>query len=97
MKVRSYGMTKQKVTLTIDSEQIEALRSLVGARSLSASVEAAIAAHVGKLKHLRAVDEWLAELEADYGPVPTETLEWAAQIFDQWEAATKPKRSKRTT
>jgi len=38
------------------------------------------------VKHLAAVDEWLAELERDFGPIPPETLEWAAQITDQWES-----------
>lgn len=35
---------------------------------------------------LAAVDEWLDEMEAEYGPVPQELLDWAAQIFDAWEA-----------
>jgi hypothetical protein len=29
--------------------------------------------------HLAAVDEWLAELELEHGPVPPDTLEWAAR------------------
>ena len=33
-----------------------------------------------------AVDEWLAELERAHGPVPAETLEWAAQLVEQWDA-----------
>ena len=94
MKVRSHIM-KQKVTLTIDSEQLDALRSLVGSRSLSATVEAAIATHVAKLQHLRSVDEWLAELESEHGPVPTETLEWAAQLVDRWDAERRRGRKRR--
>src|SRR5260221_3860246 len=45
-KVLLSGMAKEKVTLTLDSENLAALRSLVGSRSLSASVDRAIAAHV---------------------------------------------------
>jgi hypothetical protein len=77
-------MAKEKVTLTLDSEHLAALRSLVGSRSLSASVDRAIAAHVDRMKHLAAVDEWLEELEDAHGPIPTETLEWAGQLIDDW-------------
>jgi hypothetical protein len=79
-------MGKEKVTLTLDSDQLQELRSLVAARSLSAAVDAAIAAYAARLRHLTAVDEWLAELEREHGPVPPETLEWAAQLVDHWEA-----------
>ena len=34
----------------------------------------------------QAVDEWLAELGAQNGPIEPETLEWAARIVDGWEA-----------
>ncbi|MPY94632.1 MAG: CopG family transcriptional regulator [Acidimicrobiia bacterium] len=80
-------MAKEKVTLTLDAEQLGELRTLVGARSLSATVDIAVAAHLAKLRHLQAVDEWLAELERDHGPVPPETLEWAAQVIDRWSAS----------
>lgn len=79
-------MAKEKVTLTLDSSQLEELRRLVGARSLSAAVDSAVAAHLARLRHLQAVDEWLVELEREYGPVPNETIEWAAHIVDQWTA-----------
>lgn len=77
-------MPKEKVTLTLDTEQLEELRSLVDARSLSSTVDHAVGAYLARLRHLRAVDEWLAELEADHGPVDPETLEWAARIVDDW-------------
>jgi len=78
-------MPKEKVTLTLDTAVVEELRSLVGNRSLSASVEAAAAAYVARLRHLAAVDEWLAELELEHGPVPPETLEWADRLVRDWE------------
>jgi hypothetical protein len=78
-------MAKEKVTLTLDGAQLAELRSAVGARSLSAAVDNAVAAYLAKLRHLAAVDEWLTELERDHGPIPPETLEWAAQLVDQWE------------
>ena len=78
-------MAKEKVTLTLDGSQLEELRRLVGARSLSAAVDSAVAAYLARLRHLTEVDEWLAELERDHGPVPPETLEWAAQLVEQWD------------
>lgn len=41
------------------------------------------------LRHLAAVDEWLAELDREHGPVPVETLEWAAHLIEDWEV-TRP-------
>ena len=85
-------MTKEKVTLTLDSATLGALRKLVGARSLSAEVQRAVAERVAKLQHLAAVDDWLRELDAVHGPVPTETLDWAAKQVDQWAAAQSKRR-----
>lgn len=91
-------MPKEKVTLTLDAENLAALRSLVGPRSLSASVDAAISARVALLTHFAAVDEWISEMDADHGPVPSETLEWAARLVDDWEASrVSPKTSKRVS
>jgi hypothetical protein len=78
-------MARVKVTLTLDGDRVEELRQLVGARSLSAAVDNAILAYLAHLRHLTAVDEWLAELEREHGPVPPETLEWAARLVDEWE------------
>lgn len=90
-------MPKEKVTLTLDSSRLKDLRDLVGARSLSAAVDDAVAAHVIRLRHLSAVDDWLAELERTHGPIPPETIEWAAQIVERWEAkATAPRKPRRT-
>lgn len=86
-------MAKEKVTLTLDGDQLEELRRTVGARSLSAAVDSAVAAYLAHVRHLAAVDEWLVELEREHGPVPNETLEWAAQLVEQWDAG----RSQRST
>jgi hypothetical protein len=90
-------MAKEKVTLTLDAAKLQELRSLVGARSLSAGVDEAIEAYVQHKRHLGAVDEWLAELERQHGPVPIETLEWAARLVDQWDAARRGRRRKRAS
>jgi len=83
-------MPKEKVTLTLDTEQLAELRSLVGARSLSSTVDQAVGSYLSRLRHLRAVDEWLAELQAEHGPVGPETLEWAARIVDEWASTGEP-------
>lgn len=77
-------MAKEKVTLTLDAENLAALRARVGSRSVSATVDAALAAYVAHLRHLAAVDEWLVELDQEHGPIPPETLEWAARLVDDW-------------
>ena len=86
-------MTKEKVTLTLDAENLAALRSLVGPRSLSAAIDAALAERVARLRHLAAVDDWLAELDAAHGPVAHETLEWAARLVDEWDAKHRRRRA----
>jgi len=86
-------MAKEKVTLTLDAENLASLRSLVGSRSLSASVDRAIAAHVARVKHLAAVDEWLGELESAHGPIPQESLDWAGRLVDDWARRSKRRRA----
>ena len=53
---------------------------------MSAAVDAALAAYLDRLRHLAAVDEWLVELDREHGPVPPETLEWAAHLIENWES-----------
>ena len=79
-------MPREKVTLTLDAVRLQELRALVGARSLSSAVDSAVLAYLGRLRHLAAVDDWLLELEREHGPVPPETLEWAARLVDEWAA-----------
>lgn len=88
-------MAKEKVTLTLDSDQLAELRRAVGARSLSATVDSAVAAYLARIRHLSAVDDWLAELEREHGPIPTETLDWAAQLVGQWATGSRPRRGRR--
>lgn len=79
-------MAREKITLTLDAARLGELRRVAGARSLSAAVDSAIDAQLARLRHLEAVDEWLIELERQHGPIPSETMEWAARIVDRWEA-----------
>jgi hypothetical protein len=79
-------MAKEKVTLRLDASALAELRERVGPRSLSATVDAAVNAHLERMRHLAAVDEWLLEMEREHGPVPPQPLEWAARIVDAWTA-----------
>jgi len=89
-------VAKEKVTLTLDAAQLEELRRVAGARSLSAAVDSAVVAYLARLRHLAAVDDWLAEMERDHGPIPNETLEWAAQLVEQWDAQrSRPSKGRR--
>jgi hypothetical protein len=85
---------REKVTLTLESGQLQELRALAGARSLSAAVDNAVRAYLARLRHLRAVDEWLAEMEREHGPVPPETLAWAARVVGEWEAGRGKRRQR---
>lgn len=79
-------MAREKVTLTLDAEDMAELRERVGSRSLSAAVNSAVRAYLDRLRHLAAVDDWLEELEREHGPIPPETLEWAARLVDDWDS-----------
>jgi hypothetical protein len=85
-------MAKEKVTLTLDSTILSTLRKLVGGRSLSAEVERAVTERVARLQHLASVDDMLRELDEAHGPIPAETLDWAAKQVDAWVAPSAPKR-----
>ncbi len=89
-------MAKEKVTLTLDAAQLDELRRIAGARSLSAAVDSAVSAYLAKQRHLAAVDDWLTELEREHGPITPETLEWAAQVVERWDTDRgKPRRTRR--
>jgi hypothetical protein len=87
-------MPREKITLTLDGHRLQELRQRVGARSLSAAVDSAVLAYLARLRHLAAVDDWLVELERDHGPVPPETLDWAARLVEGWQS-TRAKRRRR--
>jgi hypothetical protein len=87
-------MSKEKVTLTLDSDNLRELRSLVGARSISETVDTAVGAYLARLRHLKQVDEWLAEMDREHGPIPPQTLEWAAKMVQDWESRGERRRRK---
>ena len=79
------AVAKERSPLTLDAGQLEELRRITGARSLSVAVDAAVAAYLARIRRLASVDEWLAELEREHGPIPNETLDWAANLVDEWD------------
>ena len=85
-------MAKEKVTLTLDTATLTAFRKLVGNRSLSAEVERAVTERMAKLQHLAAVDDLLRELDEAHGPIPADTLDWAAKEVAEWASPVQPKR-----
>lgn len=82
-------MAKEKVTLTLDSEQLGELRRLIDARSLSSTVDEAVRAYLAHQRHLDAVDRWLDELEERFGPVDADAQTWAAGVMERWDAAAR--------
>lgn len=88
-------MPREKVTLTLDTTQLQELRETAGARSLSVAVDRAVGTYLARVRHLRAVDQWLADLERQHGPVAPETLAWAAKLVREWESA-RARRRRRT-
>ena len=80
-------MAKEKVTVTLDAGRLAELRTLVGGRSLSAALDAALETHVRRLRHFAAVDGWLAEMDAEHGPVSAADLDRAEREVAQWAAA----------
>jgi hypothetical protein len=83
-------MPVEKVSLSLDAELVARARRVAGHRGLSALVNEALRI---KLQHerLRAV---LAEMDAEFGPVPTAELERARAAWPERDAPRrKPRRS----
>jgi hypothetical protein len=72
--------------LAVAERQGAELRHIAGAGGLSPAVDAAVSVYLAKWRHLAGVDDWLAELEREHGPVPPEAVEWAVQVIERWEA-----------
>jgi post-segregation antitoxin (ccd killing protein) len=71
------GTIKRSVTL--DKRLDEKAHALVGDRGFSALVNTALATELQR----RRIDDWLAEREAELGPIPDEALERAKRAIDQ--------------
>lgn len=78
-------MAKRKITVTVDDDLVDAVQTL-GAESLSAAVNAALAAEVERRARAAALRRLLAGWDVAYGPVPDDTMAQAAAAFDDADA-----------
>ena len=70
-------------TITLARKHADAISALVGDGEFSAFVDEAIAE---RLQHLR-IDEWLAEQEAKFGPIPDDMRRKAEKVWtDVWRS-----------
>lgn len=76
-------MSKETITVVLDGELVAELRQLRDPQTLFATVEAVLKDRVQHLRHLVAVDEWLAEMETEDGPVSPGERAWAEAVFDR--------------
>lgn len=73
-------MAKRKITVTVDEALVDAAK--VGSDSLSAVVNAALAAEVDRRARAAALGQRLAEWEATMGPIDGEAADAARRAFD---------------
>jgi len=77
-------MAKRKITVTVDEELVAMVQDL-GAASLSAVVNDALAAQADHLARRRALEAMLLEWDHQFGSVSDEDRAWAAGAFDEVE------------
>jgi hypothetical protein len=82
-------MAKRKITVTVDEDLVETVQAL-GSESLSAVVNAALAAEVERRARAAALGRMLAEWDAAFGPVSEEATAAAARAFDDADAVAAP-------
>lgn len=74
------GMSKRRVTLTLDEDLVEAFQQREG-RSLSAVVNAVLREEIESENHRKAAMRWLEDLDAKYGKAtPEESAEIEAWL-----------------
>ncbi|MCA1846381.1 MAG: type II toxin-antitoxin system CcdA family antitoxin [Actinobacteria bacterium] len=78
-------MAKRKITVTVDEELVDTVSAL-GAESLSAVVNEALAHEVERRARAAALGRLVAEWDARYGPVSDEAAAAASAAFDDLDA-----------
>ncbi|HET8615054.1 MAG TPA: type II toxin-antitoxin system CcdA family antitoxin [Actinomycetales bacterium] len=78
-------MAKRKITVTVDEGLVEAAQEL-GHLSLSATVNAALAAEVDRRARAAALGRLLTYWDESYGPVSSAAVRKAAAAFDDLDA-----------
>ena len=82
-------MAKRKITVTVDEELVESVQGL-GAESLSAVVNEALAAEVERRARAAALGRLLGEWDKAFGPVGEAAAAAAAAAFDDVDAVAVP-------
>ncbi|MYH95350.1 MAG: hypothetical protein F4129_02460 [Acidimicrobiia bacterium] len=70
-------MPKERVTITVEVDLLNHAKSVVQAgicRSVSEWIGQAMAEQLAKDDRLAALDEWIAEFEAEHGPITDEEI-----------------------
>lgn len=75
-------MVKRKVTVTIDEDLVEVIRSQ-GADNLSSVVNDALLAHADRIGRSAALRDQLDHWDAQLGPVSAKASKQARDAFDQ--------------
>lgn len=74
-------MAMIKVSVTLDEDRVREARERVGPRGLSAYLDEALRRQLGYDR----LGDFLAEAEAEVGPIPEEALERARREWDEAE------------
>ncbi len=74
-------MSKRRITLSLDTEIVEALEA-AGGRSVSAVANDALAEALEAIAHRAALQRWLDELDEKYGSPDAETIAAADAFLD---------------
>lgn len=78
-------MAKRKITVTVDGDLVDSVRSL-GIESLSSVVNAALSSEVERRARAAALERLLDEWDARLGPVSSEAAAQAVTAFDDLDA-----------
>ena len=78
-------MAKRKITVTVDEDLVESVHAL-GAESLSAVVNEALAAEVERRARAAALGRLLSDWDTSFGPVSEGAAAAAAGAFDDADA-----------
>ena len=82
-------MVKRKITVTVDEQLVEAVQTL-GAESLSAVVNAALASEIDRRSRAAALEHMLADWDGRFGLAPSDVASAAAEAFDDLDASADP-------
>lgn len=78
-------MAKRKITVTVDEDLVDAVRSL-GLESLSSVVNAALSSEVERRARAAALERLLREWDDRFGPVSADAAAQARDVFDDLDA-----------